>query len=416
MAGTRKVAEADAFQGIDCVEFGPHLCLARCDTFLGGRVVQTFAHTDFGLFGEQRLALEPTLLAVMLAGGLGAFIHYELPTSGRMSEIPTWGAVSKLERKDLSSTATGTSALQIPVDFGTNAPQIGKLQSQAAARSEEPQVSTAILLNKRAATTESLMSRWNRSAAKQDYVIRLTFPEPAAIDLAVEARPSSPKSGVFVGDALPIIEPGPATSLDQEKNGLDLVNDGIAADGAAVLDPAVVVEIQTVRLAELQAVSVVEPQGFTGLALMPLDGSKFDLALVPKSAPWAAEPRAALATVNRTASTKPAAKPKASNRAGLKLADKQDRIVGEFIFHRTAVQLNDSTAGNVDVRIGGDTSLSIQVSALLSIVKGHMDPGVFAAISASAGASEYVSFGEIRAAGIGVRYDAAADRIVLTAD
>ena len=379
--------------------------------------MQTFAHTDFGLFGEQRLALEPTLLAVMLAGGVGAFIHYDLPTSGRMSEIPTWGAVSKLERKELASAATGTSALQIPVDFGTNAPQIGKLPSQPAAHSEEPQVSTAILLNKRPATTESLVSRWHRSAAKQDYVIRLTFPEPAAIDLAVVARPSSPESGAFVRDALPITEPGPTTtSVAQEKNGLDLVNDGIAADGAAVLDPAVVVEIQTGRLAELQAASVVGPQGFTGLAVMPLDGSKFDLALVPKSAPWAAEPRAALATVNRTASTKLAAKPKESNRAGLKLAGKQDRIVGEFIFHRTAVQLNDSPAGNLDVRIGGDASLSIQVSALLSIVEGNMDPSVFAAMSASAGATEYVSFGEIRAAGIDVRYDAAADQIVLTAD
>ena len=379
--------------------------------------MQTFAHTDFGLFGEQRLALEPTLLAVMLAGGVGVFIHYEVPNSARMSQVPSWSAITETERKELAPAADVTPALQIPVSLGTKAPQIGKLQSQAAARSEEPQVSTAILLNKRPATTESLMSRLNRSAAKQDYVIRLTFPEPAAIDLAVVARPSSPESGAFVRDALPITEPGPTTtSLDQEKNGLDLVNDGIAADGAAVLDPAAVAGIQTGRLAELQAASVVGPQGFTGLAVMPLDGSKFDLALVPKSAPWAAEPRAALATVNRTASTKLAAKPKASNRAGQKLAGKQDRIVGEFIFHRTAVQLNDSPAGNVDVRIGGDTSLSIQVSALLSIVEGHMDPGVFAAISASAGATEYVSFGEIRAAGIGVRYDAAADRIVLTAD
>ena len=379
--------------------------------------MQTFAHTDFGLFGEQRLALEPTLLAVMLAGGVGVFIHYEVPNSARMSQVPSWSAITETERKELAPAADVTPALQIPVSLGTKAPQIGKLQSQAAARSEEPQVSTAILLNKRPATTESLMSRLNRSAAKQDYVIRLTFPEPAAIDLAVVARPSSPESGAFVRDALPITEPGPTTtSLDQEKNGLDLVNDGIAADGAAVLDPAAVAGIQTGRLAELQAASVVGPQGFTGLAVMPLDGSKFDLALVPKSAPWAAEPRAALATVNRTAGTKLAAKPKASHRAGLKLASKQDRIVGEFIFHRTAVQLNDSPAGNVDVRIGGDTSLSIQVSALLSIVEGHMDPGVFAAISASAGATEYVSFGEIRAAGIGVRYDAAADRIVLTAD
>ena len=378
--------------------------------------MQTFAHTDFGLFGEQRLALEPTLLAVMLAGGLGVFIHYDLPNNARMSQVPSWSAALEPMRDELSPPAAVTSASQIPVSFGTKAPQPGQLHGQAAARSGEPEVSTATLLDKRPATSGSYLSRLNSSASKQDYVIRLTFPEPAAENLAAVTTPSAPQSVTFAGNAVSVTETGPTTSLDQEKNGLDLVNDGIVADGAAVLDPAAVAGIQTARLAELQAASAAGPQGFTGLAVMPLDGSKFDLALVPKSAPLAAEPRAALATVNRTASTKLAAKPKASNRAGQKLAGKQDRIVGEFIFHRTAVQLNDSPAGNVDVRIGGDTSLSIQVSALLSIVEGHMDPGVFAAISASAGATEYVSFGEIRAAGIGVRYDAAADRIVLTAD
>jgi hypothetical protein len=364
--------------------------------------VKTFAQSDFGLFGEQRLTLEPALLAVMLAGGVGTFMHYDLPNSARMLQVPTWGAVSMLERKELAPVASVTSGLQIPLSFGARTPQVGTLPSPAAVRSSEPEISTATLLNKRPVTSESFLSRLNGSASRQDYVIRLTFPEPAAVDLAVVAKPSPPQISAVVREALPINEPGPATAS------LDLTNDGFAASGASPLDPAAVVGIQTARLAELQSASVVEPQGFAGVAVLQLDGSKFDLALIPKSAPGAGEPRAAGKNL--------AAKPHAANRTGLNLSNKQDRLVGEFIFHRTGVQLNDSPAGNVDVRIGGDTSLSIQVGALLSIVEGQLDPGVFAAMRASASAGEYVSFGEIRAAGIDVRYDAAADQIVLTAD
>ena len=72
--------------------------------------MQTFAHTDFGLFGEQRLALEPTLLAVMLAGGVGVFIHYEVPNSARMSQVPSWSAMTETERQELAPAADVTPA------------------------------------------------------------------------------------------------------------------------------------------------------------------------------------------------------------------------------------------------------------------------------------------------------------------
>ena len=379
--------------------------------------MQTFAQSNFGLFGEQRLALEPALLAVILAGGVGAFIHYELPNGARMSQLPSWSAVTEPERKELAPASAVTPALQIPVSFGTKAAQIGVLQGRTAERSGEPEVATATLLDKPPATDRSFLSRLNGSASKQDYVIRLTFPEPAVSALAVAAKPSAPVSGLVVRDAVPLPDTGLTTvSIDLARGGFDPENGRFVADGAAALDPEAVVGIQAARLAELQAASTAEPQGFTGLAVLPLDSSGFDLAMLPKNASVAAEPRTAMANPNRKAGTNLAAKASAASRAGLKPASTQDRIVGEFIFHRTAVQLNDNPAGKLDVRIGGDASLSIQVSALLSIVEGQMDSSVFAAMSASAGATEFVSFSEIRAAGIDVRYDAAADQIVLTAD
>ena len=379
--------------------------------------MQTFAQSNFGLFGEQRLALEPALLAVILAGGVGAFIHYELPNGARMSQLPSWSAATEPVRTELAPAAAVTPALQIPVSFGTKAAQIGELQGWTAERSEAPAVTTATLLDKPPATDRSFLSRLKGSASKQDYVIRLTFPEPAVSARAVPAKPSAPASGLVVRDAVPLTDTGPTTvSIDLAKGGFDPENGGFVADGAAPLDPEAVVGIQTARLTELQAASTAEPQGFTGLAVLRLDSSGFDLAMLPKSASVASEPRTAMANPNRKAGTNLAAKASAASRAGLKPASTPDRIVGEFIFHRTAVQLNDSPAGKLDVRIGGDASLSIQVSALLSIVEGQMDSSVFAAMSASAGAAEFVSFSEIRAAGIDVRYDAAADQIVLTAD
>ena len=379
--------------------------------------MQTFAQSNFGLFGEQRLALEPALLAVILAGGVGAFIHYELPNGARMSQLPSWSAATEPVRTELAPAAAVTPALQIPVSFGTKAAQIGELQGWTAERSEAPAVTTATLLDKPPATDRSFLSRLKGSASKQDYVIRLTFPEPAVSARAVPAKPPAPASGLVVRDAVPLTDTGPTTvSIDLAKGGFDPENGGFVADGAAPLDPEAVVGIQTARLAELQAASTAEPQGFTGLAVLRLDSSGFDLAMLPKSASVASEPRTAMANPNRKAGTNLAAKASAASRAGLKPASTPDRIVGEFIFHRTAVQLNDSPAGKLDVRIGGDASLSIQVSALLSIVEGQMDSSVFAAMSASAGAAEFVSFSEIRAAGIDVRYDAAADQIVLTAD
>ena len=372
--------------------------------------MQTFGHTKFGMFGEQRLALEPTLLAVMLAGGVGAFIHYELPISARVSQIQGPSAVTEQPRNKIALAAVLAPALQIPVSFGNNATQLGKLQSPTAASRGEPDVSTATLLDKRPATSRSFLSLLNGSGSKQDYVIRLNFAGPAPENLVVVVKPSTADSSALVRDADLITETGPTTAS------LELIDDGIAADGTAALDPEEVIGIQTARLAELQAATAAELQGFAGLAALPLDGSKFDLAMLPKSAPRAAEPRTVTDKTNRGADANLAVKPRAASRTGLKLPSKQDRIVGEFIFHRTTVQLNDSPAGNLDVRIGGDTSLSIQVSALLSIVEGHMDPALFEAMSASAGATEFVSFSEIRAAGIDVRYDAAADQIVLTAD
>lgn len=374
--------------------------------------MNTFSGTDFGLSGERRLALEPALLAVILAGGAGTFIHYELPGSSDTAQTSAWRTSAAIDRAAPSPAAIAPPALPLAIGFGASPaqPRPSRLQSVSAPDRRSSEVATAIRLDQRPAASGSFLSRLNGSAARQDYVIRLTFPEPAAADLAVVAMPARGTSAALPQNALAIAGSVPPAAA------LGLVDDGIAGAVMGGLDPAAVAEIQTARLAELQQAGGAKLQHFAGLAPQPLDGLKFDLAALPSST-WhktgatlgSARTRSAAATELVSGSDQPAP-------AGLKPAVKSDRIVGEFIFHQAAVQLNERQAGRVDVRIGGDTSLSIQISALLAIVEGKMDPAAFAALSGSASAAEYVSFREIRDAGIGVRYDAAANRIVFTAD
>lgn len=359
--------------------------------------MNTFTRNDFGLFGERRLALEPALLAVILAGGAGTFIHYELPGSARVAGLSAWGAGSTVEQAELSPAAIFAPAVPLPISLGASPvqPQAGRLLAAPALGSQSLKVTTATRLDQRPVATGSFLSRLHGRAAQQDYVIRLTFPELAAADLAIVAMPARGENAALAREVLAIAGSAPEAAAPL----LGLAHDGIAAAVMDGPDPAAVAGIQTARLAELQQAGVPALQQFAGPASLPLDGLKFDLAALPNSA---------------RANT--GAAPHKSALAGLKLAGTGDRIVGEFIFHQAAVELNERQAGQVDVRIGGDASLAIQVSALLAIVEGQMDPASFAALSVSASAAEYVSFREIRDAGIGVRYDAAANRIVFTAD
>lgn len=154
---------------------------------------------------------------------------------------------------------------------------------------------------------------------------------------------------------------------------------------------------------------VQQPSGPAPIALQPI---KFKLQPHAKSG----SPSAGLAAARRSERASQAVKPGSNGSVSQKRTREPDRLVGEYIFHQVSVRLNDSPAGTVDVRIGGDASLSIRVGTLLSVVEGRLDPELFAALNQSAGADAYVSFRELRAAGIDVRYEPAGDTIVLTAD
>ncbi len=370
--------------------------------------MQTYTQTDSGLISEQRLTFEPTLMAVIMAGGFGSFTHYDLPNIVRKPEVSAFISVTKLGPGTAAPAAIAATAPLAPVNFAVSPVRTriapARLTSVAAANAPV-KIITATRLSKRSQTPQSFFSRFNGTDPKQDYVIRLSFPEPASAELVAVAMEQAPASVAITPMALVPSQATPALGLSHDAAPSAIVP---AAIVSTVISTAVT-GIEPENLAAVQNAGAEELRQFSGPAALSLEPIKFDLALIPKqAAPLAAAAGLAKPRLNIPAALK---QPGILKQPGVR-----DRLVGEFIFHQAGVQFNDSPAGTVDVRIGGDASLSIRVSALLSIVEGQMDPGLYAAMSASASADEYVSFREIRAAGMDVRYDAAADRIVFTAD
>jgi hypothetical protein len=120
-----------------------------------------------------------------------------------------------------------------------------------------------------------------------------------------------------------------------------------------------------------------------------------------------------------------AAKPKANSgsigettrlaRAGASAGAKRDRIVDGAVAHTVAVSINGDDAGQIEVRIRDDHTPEVRVSDVLALVQGMMAPDAYGALRGSASALEFVTFNQIRNAGIDVRYMAGTDTIALSA-
>lgn len=77
------------------------------------------------------------------------------------------------------------------------------------------------------------------------------------------------------------------------------------------------------------------------------------------------------------------------------------------------LEVNGRVVGSLPLQISDSNMISVKLADLLEVVR--TDPGAagLAALANTAAAQEYVSFDQIRAAGIPIRYDAAHDRIII---
>lgn len=86
------------------------------------------------------------------------------------------------------------------------------------------------------------------------------------------------------------------------------------------------------------------------------------------------------------------------------------------IYFTMPVAVDGHDSGTLPIRVGQDRSISVKLGDLLALCQQQMEPNLYAALNTSKNADAYVDFDTIRNAGIGVKYDAAHDRILLSAD
>lgn len=80
-----------------------------------------------------------------------------------------------------------------------------------------------------------------------------------------------------------------------------------------------------------------------------------------------------------------------------------------------AVRLGDRTLGKVAVRVSQINTIDVQLSGLLDMMADRFAPEEFARLRGSVAADSYVPLDQLRAAGLGLRYDPVYDELVVSA-
>lgn len=80
-----------------------------------------------------------------------------------------------------------------------------------------------------------------------------------------------------------------------------------------------------------------------------------------------------------------------------------------------AVRLGDRTIGKVAVRVSQINTIDVQLSGLLDMMADRFSPEEFTRLRGSVAAGSYVPLDQLRAAGLGLRYDPIYDELVVSA-
>jgi hypothetical protein len=78
---------------------------------------------------------------------------------------------------------------------------------------------------------------------------------------------------------------------------------------------------------------------------------------------------------------------------------------------RMTVRIGGSALGKVDFRMSDARTIDVSLGNLLDLLGGHYDAAEFARLRTSAAADAYVSFDQLRALGLNVRYDPVYDEL-----
>jgi hypothetical protein len=78
------------------------------------------------------------------------------------------------------------------------------------------------------------------------------------------------------------------------------------------------------------------------------------------------------------------------------------------------VRIAGSALGKVDFRMSDARTIDVSLGNLLDILAGHYDAAEFARLRTSAAADAFVSFDQLRALGLNVRYNPAYDELQIS--
>jgi hypothetical protein len=125
------------------------------------------------------------------------------------------------------------------------------------------------------------------------------------------------------------------------------------------------------------------------------------------------KPRPAPALIAPTAKVRPGAvRKQPSIIAGPQIPSRY-KVVEGGVETQIGVQLYGTRLGAVPLRVLGSGVPSVRLGDLLGLLRNRLDTTRYDRLATSAAADSYVSLGDLRAAGIPVRYDAARDELNL---
>lgn len=393
-------------------------------------------HFDFASF--QGLGREPVALAIVLATGATGYsfsmsnvLADNVRARNSFTVTPAFPGAPGSAAAGLPSTAAASPLLATPRTLSTShrAARLGSTRIADTAIDDLAVISPG---HQSTSARQLLVNPTTRPKAASSYVIRYELPEPivetnaivqAQDSLALAAplanRPALERAlgpserqlaisgrhanSVTLGEsAFAAIE----TTAPLAAPGLNAVE--IAK--SVVSEPGLVPPVGGTSISKTK--SSAKPGNRIGLIDSGQDVDGFDLASLAKPAPIREERSATPRDLNRRFA-KPSDKPAWPSSLSAK-SQPRDMVIGGYIAHQTRIALNGAETGSLAVQVGMNGTLSIKLSDLLKIVQPGMVPTEFQRLTNSSAATELVSFAKLRAAGIGVRYDAAHDMLKLS--
>ena len=348
----------------------------------------------------RRIAAQPLVLALVVAGGVGAYSFRSLagpPDLPRAEPAPRIvppvaqfapSAARAAPELPVPSFTPAAAASLLPTPVVSPVPASPAAESRRFAAAGQGRVSGLLGYGPGAAPVVE--------TPVELPIVPPVVPvgEPAALAAVPVAAPIVPALAPILPDAVavpPAEVANPAALVPPVDNALPpapVVAPVVPAEPPAALVPAT----EPVAEAAPAAAPLLRHRSIPRQTRAQIAPVRRPVAYAPTAAPV---PRAA-----------PAALPELPAYSRYRYAD------GALQFAMPA-RIGEVELGTLPLKIGAGDDVSVRLGDLLAKVQSRMDPAVYDRLSASSSASEFVTFSALREAGIDVRYDSANDQIIL---